>query len=391
MSFRAELFVLLIVGLAFSCDVKEPIGTDVPSVSDAGPTPLVPATSVVGTLNGAALELTDSISVNTYQQGALTGRTIVLTNKTGACQTESAGLIAKEQTRIFLFLFRNRSNSYSSGSVGLAPDAGKYSFENAVSETGESRWVFAVIEKTDANCQNTLSSNSTLLRSGYVNVTEISDGSGGIIKGNFDLTFGDQKDRLTGTFESPLCDVDLSKLTKSCESSNRVNGTLDGISLDLKHSFYTNTYSGEEIIGRTVRITDQPNLCVDAKAGRTPKESTVIFFGFLRSGRLTPTSSVTWLPPDVGEYLVRNAGTQSEGRGVLVCIQKSDKICSDTLSSNRACATSGVVKLTSVGDKPWDRLNGTFDLSFGAQKDRITGTFSASACDVDWTVNRSCE
>lgn len=173
----------------------------------------------------------------------------------------------------------------------------------------------------------------------------------------------------------------------ACGGAGSVNGTVAGISLSVKDSFFVllrNTLG--ETAGMMVMMLDKPDACTTFKANRNPKNSTGVAFSMVRYTDMGKT-----LAPDVGEYTVVNGQPSRGGNYVAAYFVRTDSNCTSTVSDAARRGSSGVVKLTSLKGEANGYASGTFDVTFGTS-DKVTGDFNAKFCDIQQiSDNPNCE
>ncbi len=153
----------------------------------------------------------------------------------------------------------------------------------------------------------------------------------------------------------------------ACGPGTSVNGTVKGVSLNVVDTIYVNTRGVTSLI-----LADKPNLCATLGANRFPKNMTYLSF------------SVNSIEP--GDYTV--------GAGANVFFAKTDEKCAGTFATEDGLGKSGLIKFSSLPQNVNGYANGTFDVTFGAQLDKVTGTFSSKYCLLPATTPTtppSCE
>lgn len=167
--------------------------------------------SVNGTVAGASLAVADSVFfVNKDSAGKTKALIVVLSDKPNVCTSLKANREAKNSTGIIFQLIRLSANAEI-----LAPDVADYTVTEQISAAGN--WGFADFAKTDSNCTSVLASSATSGKSGVVKLTAIKADTGGVASGTFDVTFGSQNDKVTGSFNSTYCDLSTLGTNPNCE------------------------------------------------------------------------------------------------------------------------------------------------------------------------------
>lgn len=198
-----------------------------------------------------------------------------------------------------------------------------------------------------------------------------------------------------------------------CGPMNSLEGGVGGFTLAPKDAVFANLYSDGKITATYLFMADKENLCATLKANRRPKNATALQLFF---GRRNGDGVI--LAPDVGEYPVGNVlppnsgfdlpgqaqpggtSTLSPPRAIATGLSayaagvfnKTDANCKGILADNNSVTQSGVVKIQEFSAQTNGRLTGTFDITFGTQKDKTKGSFSATYCDVtSLGAQPSCE
>lgn len=168
-------------------------------------------------------------------------------------------------------------------------------------------------------------------------------------------------------------------LAVGCGGPGSFNGTVDGKSLSVEDAVFAPIKSNNgDTVGVALALSDVPDMCAQIKANREPKGATVASFLLLRVG-----SDGNGLAPDVGEFKVTDSFEHTpQGNFAFGGFSKSDANCNNEIANDHSSAKSGVVKVDALELKKDGSLTGTFDVTFGTQADKVTGSFNAAFCDV---------
>lgn len=164
--------------------------------------------------------------------------------------------------------------------------------------------------------------------------------------------------------------------------SNSIEGTVDGINLVPKDAIFLKTNNQRDIV---FVMSDTENLCANLKANRLPKNQTLLTIYLDRRN-----GDDEQVAADVGEYTV-GSSSKSLQFLALAYVTTSDSKCAPTGLWDNRFGQSGLVKVQELSAKPNGRMTGTFDITFGTQKDKTKGSFSATFCDIPSDMTPSCE
>lgn len=180
----------------------------------------------------------------------------------------------------------------------------------------------------------------------------------------------------------------VSGFTAACGGPGSFNGTVDGKSLTVEDAiFVPDKDSNGKTTGVFLVLADVPDLCSVVKANRDPKGATWVMFGLARY-----SSDGKVLAPDKGEYkVVSELSGNLNGNVAAGVFNKSDANCSNEVPSDRRSAKSGLLTVDSIDLKQDGSMVGTFDVTFGTQADKVTGSFHATYCDFDIDSKPNCE
>ncbi len=143
--------------------------------------------------------------------GKTLGVMLYMVDQPDICSTLKANRDPKNTTVFSALLVR------SNGEQVLAPEEGDYTVTNNFLNVGSGNHALAIFGKNDANCDNAVSGDRGIGRSGIINVKELALGSDGAMSGTFDITFGSQGDKVSGSFNAAYCDVNMESFNPNCE------------------------------------------------------------------------------------------------------------------------------------------------------------------------------
>jgi hypothetical protein len=143
-------------------------------------------------------------------------------------------------------------------------------------------------------------------------------------------------------------------------------------------------------MGATLALTDTADICADEKAGRERQNATYALISVFRT--TGSAGGWTFLSPDRATYTVVIDSNQAPPPNFATTLfWKNDANCNNVVADPYSWGQSGTVDVESIAFKPDGSMTGKFDITFGSQLDKVTGTFNASYCDVQNTSSHSCE
>ncbi|MGA9519849.1 MAG: hypothetical protein WBV82_00210 [Myxococcaceae bacterium] len=172
----------------------------------------------------------------------------------------------------------------------------------------------------------------------------------------------------------------------ACGAPSGLEGKIAGHEFHGKDAILINEIDEGESFTYLV-LTDFENACESFKANRLPKSSKLLAIVLTHV-----RDDGAQLPVNTGEYsLGAGSGSGWSGKRAGAQFSRLDENCRSTLPYNQMVAQSGLVKVETfdVGEG----TSGTFDATFGDQKDKVSGWFNATRCDTgpDVLVEPSCE
>jgi hypothetical protein len=170
-------------------------------------------------------------------------------------------------------------------------------------------------------------------------------------------------------------------------SPGSFDGTVAGVKLDVKSAvFLQGKDSNGSPTSAWVALTDIDQPCDMLKANRTQKNGTYALFALEQFD-----SSHKVIAPGIAEYTVTDNLLTFSGNVAFASFTKNDTNCTNTLQSKNSTGRSGLIKVTSYKAAAGGSINGSFDVTYGDQNDRVTGGFNAPFCDADLPSNPNCE
>lgn len=161
--------------------------------------------SVNGTVSGHSLAVSDAVYADINVAGGIVG-VIFLSDHAGMCDEIKANRQPKNLTYLAIAL-----TNFDASHKTLPLAEGEYTVSGA-------NGMVALVNYnwTDSSCQTKLTAGQSNGKSGLIKLTHFSDGTDAA--GTFDVTIGSQNDHVTGSFDAPNCNADLSNLGGlSCE------------------------------------------------------------------------------------------------------------------------------------------------------------------------------
>ena len=168
--------------------------------------------SVSGTVAGNSLNVADSIfAILKNDAGKQTGALVFLSDKPKLCESLKANRTAKSATGLLFAMSRSNNDGI------IAPDVGEYTVISVgQTPTSAGNYSVGVFSRSDANCDNQISDDSSRAKSGLIKVTALKGETNGNAAGNFDVTFG-CGDKVTGSFKATFCDISQVQANPNCE------------------------------------------------------------------------------------------------------------------------------------------------------------------------------
>jgi hypothetical protein len=161
--------------------------------------------TVNGTAAGRTIAAKDAVAIISKEEAGGEKKTTAVINirdAAGVCADLKGGRAVKQSTALTLRVGLGNPHTQpviAAASYDLAKDG--------QIEGGNYITVNAKVSKLSDFCQEELAEATRTATAGTITIATISEAR---VSGSFDLTFG--TDKLTGTWDAPLCDVDLSQL-----------------------------------------------------------------------------------------------------------------------------------------------------------------------------------
>lgn len=171
-----------------------------------------------------------------------------------------------------------------------------------------------------------------------------------------------------------------------CGGPGSFNGTVTGLTLDVKSSAYLDAKdSNGKVVGVVVFLTDQADICRSLEAGTEPKGMNAFAME-----ALVVDASGNLVAPASGSYEVFDPSTspQTAGNFAIAVFAHLDSSCVNTVSNDKADGHSGTVHLDALTLEK--SASGSFDISMGSQGDHVTGSFDAAFCNADANATLKC-
>lgn len=162
----------------------------------------------------------------------------------------------------------------------------------------------------------------------------------------------------------------------ACGPGGTFTGKVAGFELPVKDAILVKYTLGESAIAGVV-LTDVPNACATLTSKRNPKNGTSVL---MLAGVLGTDLKASL--PAAGDYSV-TTGIPTPGKLASALFIKSDATCMNQVAGAQNTAKSGLVKLSAIKVEAGGSAQGSFDLTFGEQNDKTSGSFNAAYCDVN--------
>ncbi len=183
----------------------------------------------------------------------------------------------------------------------------------------------------------------------------------------------------------------VTALTLSACAGNSFDGKVAGETLAIKSAvFLQNHDSSGKPTSASIYFADVDGSCDYVKANRQPKNGTYVgFFLFNRD------SNGNEIAAGVGDYtvidLISLNGLTQKGDFASSNFVKDDASCNNVLSGSSSTAKSGLLKVSSFKAETGGGISGSFDITYGDQADKVSGSFNADYCDANFTTSPNCE
>jgi hypothetical protein len=174
-------------------------------------------------------------------------------------------------------------------------------------------------------------------------------------------------------------------VTFGCGGTNTFEGSVDGNEINIAESIFmplTHSTTGN-IYGAMLVMTDATEVCAMFQAFRRPPGATYVSFALIRTE--VSGSQIVPLEPNPATYTVVREFDQSPRplNFSIAGFVTTDAGCSNTIPYAEAEATSGTVEVQGIELRAGGWLTGKFDVTYGTQRDQVTGTFHASFCEAN--------
>ena len=152
----------------------------------------------------------------------------------------------------------------------------------------------------------------------------------------------------------------------ACSSPNEFIGRVAGQSLDVREALFRRDGNGVVY----VHLTDAPGLCQRLNSGGGSAPGTTLFTIDLRGPLMSPEVII-------GTYRVNTNSSEPMAEATFL---KTDRAGNDVVDPPQGTAVGGLAILTALDTRVGGLADGRFDMTVGAQGDRIRGTFQATYC-----------
>lgn len=156
---------------------------------------------------------------------------------------------------------------------------------------------------------------------------------------------------------------------------NSMTGTVKGVSMNAAEAIFAVLSDAGPGQGMFILVSDKTGLCERMKANKPPKDATLLA---MLLGVIDAAGHGQALVK--GTYNVKPVSPGVSGNVAISQFSKLDSTCNSTLGDTPPTGTSGTVSLSNFEAKDGGSASGNFDMNFDS--DHVTGTFSASYCDV---------
>lgn len=156
--------------------------------------------SFAGKVGGHALEVRDALFFPLAGAPDGTAVRLVLGDREGLCQSLASSQEAPLSSGLVLTLFKVDG---AGGAVPLA--TGEYRGSTTVQAEGG--YAFGAFRRTDEACEQVLEPANAEVVGGRVSLDRLELGETGRLVGSFDLTFGAQSERASGSFDAKACPI----------------------------------------------------------------------------------------------------------------------------------------------------------------------------------------
>ncbi len=165
------------------------------------------------------------------------------------------------------------------------------------------------------------------------------------------------------------------------------DGTVSGIKLDVKSAVFLQGKDGNGSPNSAwLALADVSNPCDMLKANRMQKSGAYALFVLEQFDANNKA-----IQPGVAEYTVTDNIFTFSGNVAFANFVKNDTNCTNTLQSKNSTGRSGLIKVTSYKGATGGSIGGSFDVTFGDQNDKVTGSFNAPFCEAEIPNNPNCE
>lgn len=166
-----------------------------------------------GTVGGFALQAQEAfVTPLVGNDGQVRSAALTVTDRAGLCGQLKANRQPKGMTYAVLVLAQ-----VDAVGNGFAPVAGDYTVFAPSAQLPQGNVSQGFFAALDERCANKLATDTSTFVSGLVRLSTVRLDANGRARGTFDATVGTQQDRVTGSFDVPVCTVPSMTAMPSCE------------------------------------------------------------------------------------------------------------------------------------------------------------------------------
>ncbi len=177
----------------------------------------------------------------------------------------------------------------------------------------------------------------------------------------------------------------LALIIVGCGGPGGFDGKVSGTELKVSEALLFPAKDGSgKLVGAYVGMANVTGVCDRLKAGRAFKDTTAVLIAMTTLG-----TDLKATAPTPGDYPVKLP--TGAGNAAIATFVKTDSKCMTTIPGGNSNGVSGLVKLSAIKLEAGGSAQGTFDITFGSQNDKTTGSFNATFCDANVFTSTNCE
>ena len=169
----------------------------------------------------------------------------------------------------------------------------------------------------------------------------------------------------------------VATVVSACGPGGTFTGKVGGKELSVQDALFFPYKANGAVVGATIILADKPNVCTSLKSNRVPKNSAFVAMTLFRV-----TSNGSVVPPDTGDYTVTSTASPGVGNFAYTEFNSLDSNCVNLLPDTATGGVSGLVKVATYKPEVNGGMSGSFDMTFGSQNDKGSGSFNAAYCDL---------